>query len=115
MKLTETRVHEGVATNLDVANASAQAESIESLIPTLESRNETTINAIGVLLAKEPGALRQMLGEPRDVPALPEQVPIGFRRSWCSAGPTSGKPRLNCTRPRRRSEWRRPTSIRAYR
>ncbi|MFM0674592.1 efflux transporter outer membrane subunit, partial [Paraburkholderia sediminicola] len=76
-KLTQTRVHEGVTTELDVANAMAQAESIESLIPTLESRSETTINAIGVLLAKEPGALKQMLAEPRDVPALPDQVPIG--------------------------------------
>jgi NodT family efflux transporter outer membrane factor (OMF) lipoprotein len=76
-KLTETRVREGVTTDLDVANASAQAESIESLIPTFEARCETTINAIGVLLAKEPGELRQMLAEPRDVPALPAQVPIG--------------------------------------
>ncbi|OAJ53738.1 secretion protein [Paraburkholderia ginsengiterrae] len=77
-KLTENRVREGVTTNLDVDNASAQAESIESLIPTLESRSETTINAIGILLAKEPGALQQMLAEPRDVPALPDQVPIGL-------------------------------------
>ncbi|QIE26707.1 Toluene efflux pump outer membrane protein TtgI (plasmid) [Caballeronia sp. SBC1] len=77
-KLTQVRVHEGVTTDLDVANASAQAESIESLIPTLESRCETTINAIGVLLAEEPGALRQTLGEPHDVPELPAQVPIGF-------------------------------------
>jgi NodT family efflux transporter outer membrane factor (OMF) lipoprotein len=77
-KLTEIRVREGVTTNLDVDNASAQAESIESLIPTLESLSETTINAIGLLLAKEPGELRQMLAEPREVPALPEQVPIGF-------------------------------------
>ncbi|HEX7913528.1 MAG TPA: efflux transporter outer membrane subunit [Paraburkholderia sp.] len=77
-KLTQTRVREGVTTDLDVANAMAQAESIESLIPTLESRRETTINAIGVLLAMEPGALQQTLSEPHDVPVLPEQVPIGF-------------------------------------
>jgi NodT family efflux transporter outer membrane factor (OMF) lipoprotein len=78
MKLTQIRVREGVTTDLDVANASAQVESIESLIPTLESHCETTINAIGVLLAEEPGALRQTLSEPREVPALPGQVPIGF-------------------------------------
>ncbi|MGF6758181.1 efflux transporter outer membrane subunit [Paraburkholderia sp. GAS42] len=78
VRLTQTRVREGVTTDLDVANATAQAESIESLIPTLESHRETTINAIGVLLAMEPGALRQTLSEPHDVPALPEQVPIGF-------------------------------------
>src|SRR5260370_23066232 len=77
-KLTQIRVHEGVTTDLDVANASAQVESIESLIPTLESRCETTINAIGVLLAEEPGAHAQTLGEPHDVPELPGQVPIGF-------------------------------------
>ena len=77
-KLTEIRVREGVTTNLDVANAAAQQETVESLIPTLESHSTTLINAIGVLLAKEPGALRQTLAEPRDVPALPGQVPIGF-------------------------------------
>ncbi len=77
-KLTETRVREGVTTNLDVANASAQAESIESLIPTLEASRETTVNAIGVLLGMQPGGLRQMLSEAGDVPALPRQVPIGF-------------------------------------
>ena len=76
-KLTEKRVHEGVVTSLDVDNATAQAESIESLIPTFESRCETTINAIGVLLAKKPGELQQMLAEPHNVPALPDQVPVG--------------------------------------
>jgi NodT family efflux transporter outer membrane factor (OMF) lipoprotein len=77
-KLTQVRVHEGVTTELDAANASAQVASIESAIPTLESHAETTINAIGVLLGEEPGALRQTLGEVHDVPALPAQVPIGF-------------------------------------
>lgn len=78
LKLTQVRVREGVTTDLDVANASAQVESIESLIPMLESRCETSINAIGLLLAQEPGALRQTLSEARDVPPLPSQVPIGF-------------------------------------
>ncbi|TDN69277.1 efflux transporter outer membrane subunit [Paraburkholderia sp. BL10I2N1] len=77
-KLTQKRAREGVTTDLDVANASAQAASIESLIPTLESQSEIRINAIGVLLAEEPGALKQTLGEPHDVPELPGQVPIGL-------------------------------------
>ena len=78
VKLTATRVREGVSTDLDVANASAQVASVESLIPTLESEAETTMNAIGILLAEEPGAMQQMLGAPRDLPPLPKQVPIGF-------------------------------------
>jgi NodT family efflux transporter outer membrane factor (OMF) lipoprotein len=78
LKLTRVRAHEGVTTDLDVSNAAAQVENIESLIPTLESHSETTINAIGLLLGKEPGALRQTLAEPREVPVLPAQMPIGF-------------------------------------
>ncbi|MBB5495910.1 efflux transporter outer membrane subunit [Paraburkholderia sp. MM5384-R2] len=78
LKLTRVRAHEGVTTDLDVSNAAAQVENIESLIPTLESHCETTINAIGLLLGQEPGALRQTLAEPREVPVLPAQVPIGF-------------------------------------
>jgi len=77
-KLTQTRVHEGVTTDLDVDNAAAEAETIEALIPTLESSSDTTINAIGILLAKEPGALRQILAQAQDVPTLPAQVPIGI-------------------------------------
>jgi NodT family efflux transporter outer membrane factor (OMF) lipoprotein len=78
LKLTRVRAHEGVTTDLDVSNAAAQVENIESLIPTLESHSETAINAIGLLLGQEPGALRQTLAAPREVPVLPAQVPIGF-------------------------------------
>ncbi|CAD6554315.1 Outer membrane protein OprM [Paraburkholderia hiiakae] len=78
LKLTQVRAHEGVTTDLDVSNASAQVENIESLIPTLESHSEATINAIGLLLGEEPGALRQTLAATQEVPVLPAQVPIGF-------------------------------------
>ncbi len=77
-KLTQVRSREGVTTDLDVANASAQVASIESLIPTLEARHDAMINAIGLLLAEEPGALRQKLGEGREMPALPARVPVGL-------------------------------------
>ena len=78
VKLTQVRMREGVATDLDLANASAQVESIQSQIPVLESKCETQINAIGILLGQEPGALKQSLSDPRKVPELPVQVPIGF-------------------------------------
>ncbi|WP_250504247.1 efflux transporter outer membrane subunit [Caballeronia sp. AZ7_KS35] len=78
VKLTRIRVREGVTTDLDVANACAQMETIESLIPTLESQRDTTVNAIGVLLGEEPGELREMLAASREVPTLPERIPIGF-------------------------------------
>jgi NodT family efflux transporter outer membrane factor (OMF) lipoprotein len=71
-------VREGVTTDLDVANASAQLETIESLMPTLESRRDTMMNAIGVLLDEQPGALKEMLDATDDVPGLPAWVPVGF-------------------------------------
>ncbi|RFU48856.1 efflux transporter outer membrane subunit [Paraburkholderia sp. DHOC27] len=94
-KLTQVRMHEGVTTDLDVANASAQAASIESLIPTLESQSETTINAIGVLLDEPPGALEPMLGEAHDVPALPAEVPIGFPSELVQRRPDIRKAEAN--------------------
>jgi NodT family efflux transporter outer membrane factor (OMF) lipoprotein len=78
LRLTQVRKREGVTTDLDVSNASAQVEIIESLLPTLESHSEATINAIGLLLGEEPGALRQTLAATQEVPVLPAQVPIGF-------------------------------------
>lgn len=75
--LTQVRRREGVTTDLDVANASAQVATIESLIPTLEARADAEINAIGLLLAQEPGALRETLAE-GELPSLPAKLPIGF-------------------------------------
>ncbi|CAG9173647.1 efflux transporter outer membrane subunit [Cupriavidus pampae] len=75
--LTQVRQREGVITDLDVANASAQVATIESLIPTLEARADAEINAIGLLLAQEPGALRETLAE-GELPSLPAKLPIGF-------------------------------------
>jgi NodT family efflux transporter outer membrane factor (OMF) lipoprotein len=76
--LTQVRRREGVTTDLDVANASAQVATVESLIPTLESRADAAINAIGLLLAQEPGALRETLGDSGALPTLPARLPIGF-------------------------------------
>jgi len=87
LKLTQVRAREGVTTDLDVSNASAQVENIESRIPTLESHSETTINAIGLLLGEEPGALRQTLAATQEVPALPGQVPIGFPSEFVQRRP----------------------------
>ncbi|MFK4448081.1 NodT family efflux transporter outer membrane factor (OMF) lipoprotein [Caballeronia udeis] len=78
VKLTRLRLTEGVTTTLDVANASAQVASIEALMPPLQTRRDALINALSFLLGEEPGALAQTLADPRDIPSLPAQAPIGF-------------------------------------
>src|SRR5258708_30206888 len=56
VKLTRLRLTEGVTTNLDVANASAQVASIDARLPPLETRRDALINAPSVLLRGEPRA-----------------------------------------------------------
>jgi NodT family efflux transporter outer membrane factor (OMF) lipoprotein len=78
VKLTRLQLSQGVTTNLDVANASAQVASIEARLPPLETHRDTLINALSLLLGEEPGALGQTLSNASDIPSLPAQVPIGF-------------------------------------
>jgi hypothetical protein len=58
LKLSEDRQAEGVATRLDVAQASAQVASIEARLPTLEARRDDLINALSLLAAEPPRSLQ---------------------------------------------------------
>jgi NodT family efflux transporter outer membrane factor (OMF) lipoprotein len=78
VKLTRLQLTEGVTTNLDVANASAQVASIEARLPPLETHRDALINALSLLLGEGPGALGQTLANASDIPHLPAQAPIGF-------------------------------------
>jgi NodT family efflux transporter outer membrane factor (OMF) lipoprotein len=78
VKLTRLQLTEGVTTNLDVANASAQVASIEARLPPLEARRDALINALSLLLGEGPGALGKALADASAIPSLPAQAPIGF-------------------------------------
>jgi NodT family efflux transporter outer membrane factor (OMF) lipoprotein len=78
VKLTQLRLKEGVTTNLDVANASAQIASIEARLPSLQARRDALVNAISLLEGEGPGALEPTLAHAADIPSLPARVPIGF-------------------------------------
>ncbi|MEA3117066.1 MAG: hypothetical protein QOI13_336, partial [Paraburkholderia sp.] len=78
VKLTHLQLTEGVTTDLDVANASAQVASVEARLPPLETQRDALINALSLLLGEGPGALGPMLSNASDIPSLPAQAPIGF-------------------------------------
>jgi NodT family efflux transporter outer membrane factor (OMF) lipoprotein len=78
VKLTQLRLTDGVTTNLDVANSSAQVASIEARLPPLEAHRDALINAMSLLLGQGPGALEKTLTEVADIPSLPGHAPIGF-------------------------------------
>jgi len=62
LKLSQDRQAEGVATRLDVAQASAQVASIEARLPSLEARRDDLINALSLLAAEPPRSLQAHAG-----------------------------------------------------
>lgn len=78
LELTHLQVKEGVATDLEVSEAAAQVAEIEARAAPLQQRIAQLINALSLLLAREPRALQQQLSVLADVPAYRADVPIGL-------------------------------------
>ncbi|WNW10647.1 efflux transporter outer membrane subunit [Pseudomonas sp. DTU_2021_1001937_2_SI_NGA_ILE_001] len=78
LKLSQVRLQDGVATDLDVAEAAAEVSGMESRLPVLEQRQAQLINALGLLLAQAPRALQNELQKPVQMAAVPVQIPVGL-------------------------------------
>ena len=78
LKLSQLRLADGVATDLDVAEAAAQVAAIESRLPALEHRQSQLINALSLLIGEPPQALHAELSTDAPVPQPPRQVAIGL-------------------------------------
>jgi len=78
LKLSQLRLADGVATDLDVAEAAAQVAAIESRLPALEQRQWQLINALSLLMGEAPQALAAQLSTDAPVPQTPRQVAIGL-------------------------------------
>jgi NodT family efflux transporter outer membrane factor (OMF) lipoprotein len=78
LQLTRERAVGGLGNDLDVANAQAQVQTVQSQIPNLEQQRDQTINAIALLLGEQPGALANELVPPRPIPPVPATVPVGL-------------------------------------
>ncbi|CAI8898263.1 outer membrane protein, multidrug efflux system [Pseudomonas sp. IT-P12] len=78
LKLSRLRLAEGVATDLDVAEAAAQVAAIESRLPALEQRQAQLINALSLLMGEPPQALQAELSADAPIPQTPRQVAIGL-------------------------------------
>ena len=78
LNLTQQRAAGGVTTDLDVANASAQVRTTAAQIPLLQQQEAADINALSLLLAEPPNALRAELADPKPVPPVPPVVPVGL-------------------------------------
>lgn len=72
--LTEIRWQSGLASQLEVAQAQAQADTTEAQLPNYETSISQAIHALSVLLGREPGALAASLVNPAEIPAVTRQV-----------------------------------------
>lgn len=78
LALVENQYENGVGNTLDVSRAKARRESIAALLPDLQTTEQQSINAIGLLLAQPPHALERELAPVKDLPLLPPRVPVGL-------------------------------------
>lgn len=78
LDFTRDRQQSGIGNDLDVSNAAAQVATTEAQLPTLENQITQSVNALSLLLAREPGALRDELQLTQSVPPVPPEVPVGL-------------------------------------
>jgi NodT family efflux transporter outer membrane factor (OMF) lipoprotein len=69
VEVTRERFRLGLITYLDVAQAEAQKASTESNLPTIEAAVKQSIHRLGILLGKEPNALKGDLAAVRPLPS----------------------------------------------
>ena len=78
LAITQNRFTNGLATDLDVQQASTVLATTRAAVPTLESLIQITTHRLEVLIGQQPGTLQAELAEVGPIPAQPPQVPVGL-------------------------------------
>jgi len=78
LAITRDRFAKGLATGLDVQQASTVLATTRADVPTLESAIATAMHRIEVLLAQQSGTLQSELEHVAPIPAQPPIVPVGL-------------------------------------
>ena len=78
LAITQNRFTNGLATDLDVQQASTVLATTRADVPTLESAIQTTTHRMEVLIGQQPGTLQTELAAVAPIPAQPPQVPVGL-------------------------------------
>lgn len=82
LQLVEARFEQGAATELDVAQASAQADITASQLPVLQSSFVESVNRISVLIGESAGPLQNRMGLTFDpaqpVPQTQDTIAVGI-------------------------------------
>jgi NodT family efflux transporter outer membrane factor (OMF) lipoprotein len=76
--ITRRRADAGLLSQLDIANAEANAATTEAQIPVFETSARQSIYALSVLLARPPADLLEQLTPTGKIPDVPTQIPSGL-------------------------------------
>jgi multidrug efflux system outer membrane protein len=78
LAITQNRFTNGLATDLDVQQASTVLATTRADVPTLESAIQISTHREEVLIGQQPGMLQAELAAVAPIPAQPPQVPVGL-------------------------------------
>lgn len=91
LTLTEARLDAGRATQLDLERARTLVESTAAALPALQAAADRTVFRLATLTAQSPRFLREQLGSPAPIPALPvvdlAALPVGTPEQWLQRRP----------------------------
>jgi outer membrane protein, multidrug efflux system len=78
LDVVRARVTNGLATELDFAQQTAQVSSTAATIAPLESSEHDDMHTLGFLLGDDPMAVAPELSQHRPLPEVPPEVPVGI-------------------------------------
>jgi NodT family efflux transporter outer membrane factor (OMF) lipoprotein len=78
LRISTLRERQGLVTELDVQQATANLGRTESLIPTLQSGRRTAQNRLCILMGEPPHELSQTVQSPGSIPVPPQEVIVGI-------------------------------------
>jgi NodT family efflux transporter outer membrane factor (OMF) lipoprotein len=78
VELTRNRFESGLASELDVQQASALLAGTKAQIPALETSVSVFIHRLEILAGEPPGQLVEQLRKPEKIPSPPPKVPVGL-------------------------------------
>ena len=77
LQLIKSRYESGLATDLDVQQATYSLENSRSQLPSLRTGLENAMNSLALLLGQPPGAVHEQLTTKGLIPLAPPQVAVG--------------------------------------
>ena len=78
VELTRSRYRGGLASDLDVEQATAFLTATQAQLPALESGFAQSVHDLAVLLGENPGALLDRMSRATPIPLTPPVVPVGL-------------------------------------